>query len=355
VNDVSGNSVPPLAAVIVARNEETRIGECIESVREAGMAFEGFEVVVVDSRSTDRTADIARRHDVRTVRIRPAIRCTAALARVVGQRMTRSRHVLFVDGDTIIERNWLVRAVDLLDAQRDLAGIGGMLREVYYRGGTRVGEIADFFRMGPGIEEAYQLGGNALYRRAALERVGSFHGGVISHEEAELAGRLRRTGYRLVRIPATVGTHHTGARDTFAEGWRRFRSGLMVGYGQVLRLGLGTPLFWSHARALNRYVGCLAFVALGLGLAAASLVSGQARFAAAWLAVAGLGFAALVIRARGFRRPLSVVGDWVLASPGIVWGFVRGPLRLPSDDPQELVEVLHVPATRARAGGVGSC
>jgi GT2 family glycosyltransferase len=352
---MSARGRPALAAVIVARNEEALIGACIESVTRAGAPFDGFEVMVVDSRSTDRTTDVAGRYGVVTLRMRAGIRCTAALARAVGQRMTDSRYLLFADGDTVIEADWVRRAVMLLEADRTVAGVGGMLREVYYRAGVRVGGTPDFFRMGPDAEEAYQLGGNAIYRREALERAGSFHGGVISHEEAELAGRLQRAGYRLVRIPVTVGTHHTGARDTLAEAWRRFRGGLMIGYGQVLRLALGTPLFWRHARALNRYLLCLAFLVTGAVAAAISVVSGRPAFAAGWLALAVLGVVLFAVRARSVRRPVSVLGDWVLACPGIVWGFVRGPLRVPGDDPSMLVEVVHARRPGVRAAQRRSC
>jgi hypothetical protein len=58
------------------------------------------------------------------------------------------------------------------------------------------------------------------------------------------------------------------------ECWRRFRSGLMVGYGQVLRLSLGTTLFWSHARALSRFMITLAFLALGVVLLVVAALSG---------------------------------------------------------------------------------
>lgn len=45
----------PLSAVLIARDEEQRIGACLESLSFAD------EIVVVDSESTDRTAEIARR------------------------------------------------------------------------------------------------------------------------------------------------------------------------------------------------------------------------------------------------------------------------------------------------------
>ena len=52
----------PLSVVIIARNEERRIGDCIDSVRSLT-----DDIVVVDSGSTDRTCEVAESHGARVV------------------------------------------------------------------------------------------------------------------------------------------------------------------------------------------------------------------------------------------------------------------------------------------------
>jgi len=51
----------PLSIVIIAKNEEKAIAECLESVSWAG------EVIVVDDQSADRTIEIAKAHGARVV------------------------------------------------------------------------------------------------------------------------------------------------------------------------------------------------------------------------------------------------------------------------------------------------
>jgi len=331
---------PVLAAVIVTRNEGPWVARSIESVLRALAPFPGAQAVLVDSRSVDGTVAVARRYPITVAVVRPGVRCTAALGRLAGQQLTRSKYILFVDGDTEIASEWVRAAVRVMDEQPAVAGVGGKLHEIHYRNGVPVGETADFFGMGEGAEEAYQLGGNALYRRAALETAGSFNPHVISHEEAELAERLRAHGYQLIRIPLTVGTHHTGERTALRECWRRFRGGLLVGYGQVLRLSLRTPAFWRHARALNRYLATLTFLALGVLATILWLLVGERGVAAAWGAVALLAVGLWAVRARSVARPIGVIGEWVLAAPAIVWGFWRVAAPAGAVDARALVEIV---------------
>jgi len=51
----------PLSVVVLTKNEEKRLADCLESVRFAD------EIVVVDDESTDRTEEVARRHNARVL------------------------------------------------------------------------------------------------------------------------------------------------------------------------------------------------------------------------------------------------------------------------------------------------
>src|SRR3954469_17942658 len=50
---------PLVSAIIPAKDEQGTIGECLDSVR--AQDYSNLEILVVDDRSTDSTADIVRR------------------------------------------------------------------------------------------------------------------------------------------------------------------------------------------------------------------------------------------------------------------------------------------------------
>jgi glycosyltransferase involved in cell wall biosynthesis len=319
-------AVPALAVVVIARNEEPFIAQTLESVLGVASALGGAEVVLVDSCSTDRTVEIARRYPVRVVRLRDGIRTTAALGRLVGERLTQSEFLLFVDGDTEIDAAWAGAAVDLLRARPEVGGVGGRLRELHYRDGRVVSESPDVFRMTSEVtEEVDQLGGNAVYRRAALDAAGSFNPYVVSYEEAELAERLRRAGQVVVRLPVQVGVHHHLGTPGVAEVKRRFRDNLIVGYGQVLRLGLRDGLFWTHARRMKRPLQFAAFVAAGVVCAALALGRRDATPVVLWAAAAGAAFLLLAVKSRSLKKPLVLFVDWAVWLGPTLLGFVRRP------------------------------
>lgn len=61
--------MPEISVVIRTKNEERWIGECLR--RLCNQTYRGFEIVAVDSGSTDRTLDIVKRFRVRLLQIRP--------------------------------------------------------------------------------------------------------------------------------------------------------------------------------------------------------------------------------------------------------------------------------------------
>lgn len=341
-------AIPVLAAVIICRNEERWIESTVRSVLAAVSPFPETEIVIVDSCSEDETVERARRQGARVLILRSTAPRSPALGRLVGERATRSRYVFFVDGDTEVEAAWLEAAVAYLDARPGVAGVAGKLREIYFEGQRVVGEVPDCFHSGPRAEEVDQLGGNALYRRAALEAVGSFNPYVVSYEEAELAERLRLAGYTVVRLPIRLGTHRTGRPGSLAELRRRRRENLIKGYGQALRLGLRNGTFAVHARRMARYLQFIGGVVVGTGALLASAVTGEWRVAAGAGIAAGLLLIVFMVRSRSVVRPLRLLLDWSFWAGPLVRGLLEKPKDPRALDLADLVEV-DLPAALATA------
>jgi chlorobactene glucosyltransferase len=113
----SDNKEMPLVSVLVpARNEETKIGRCIESL--LAQDYPNFELIVIDDRSTDSTGEIIARLAERDPRIKfvkgkdaPSgwIGKCNALAHAVGY--ASGDWFVFTDADTYHHKNSIADAV----------------------------------------------------------------------------------------------------------------------------------------------------------------------------------------------------------------------------------------------------
>ena len=128
------------------------------------------------------------------------------------------RLVQFVDGDCELSEGWLGRAASVLDERREVAAVCGRLRErhpersVYNR-------LADLEWNGP-VGEIKACGGIAMIRAEAFEAVGGFDPSIIAAEDDELCLRIRRRGWKIVRIDAEMALHDI-AMYRFRQWWRR--------------------------------------------------------------------------------------------------------------------------------------
>jgi glycosyltransferase involved in cell wall biosynthesis len=90
--------VRAVSVVMPAFNEEAGIGDQIEKVEIAlKQSVDRFEIIVVDDGSTDRTADVAREHDVRLIRL-PANRGYGAALKV-GIAAAEHEVIVIIDAD----------------------------------------------------------------------------------------------------------------------------------------------------------------------------------------------------------------------------------------------------------------
>lgn len=109
-----------ISFIVPAYNEERLLGATLDALHAAGLAVgEGYELIVVDDASTDRTALIAQDHGARLVSV--AHRQIAA-TRNAGAREARGEWFIFVDADTRVDET-VVRAA--VQAMRDGAVGGG--------------------------------------------------------------------------------------------------------------------------------------------------------------------------------------------------------------------------------------
>ena len=100
------------------------------------------------------------------------------------------------------------------------------------------------------IGEADGCGGDAMVRASAFRRAGGYDPTIIAGEEPELCLRLRRDGWKVLRLDAEM-TGHDMAMTRFAQWWRRsVRAGHAYAEGAA-RHGRGPERHWCARSAAS--------------------------------------------------------------------------------------------------------
>jgi GT2 family glycosyltransferase len=261
-----------LGVVAIGRNEGERLRRCLQS-----LVGRFGTVVYVDSGSTDGSVEMARGMGVDVVELDMNRPFTMARGRNAGLERLRAltpdaEFIHFIDGDCEMVEGWVEAALGAMASDPNAAMVCGRRRE-RFPGRTIYNLLTDMEWAGPAGDVRY-CAGDALARVAAVSQAGGFNPALIAGEEPELCYRLRRRGWRILRLGREM-TRHDAAITSFGQWWRRsvrcghayaegmamhgrgperFRrrevvSGLVWGLGGPLAVlaGVALGLFWAPA------------------------------------------------------------------------------------------------------------
>jgi glycosyltransferase involved in cell wall biosynthesis len=183
-----------VSVVIPAHNEQTTLPRCLAALREQQSARE-FEVIVVDSASTDRTQQVARSFGARVIRLEePGV----GRARQAGFEAARGEIILSTDADAVPSAHWIERVIAPFH-DPEVIGAFGTIR--FTRGGVKARISHALFSAFQGINlhVGWPLfcGPNFAVRKDAFNAVGGFStsaGYPTEGEDTRLGLKLNKIG-----------------------------------------------------------------------------------------------------------------------------------------------------------------
>lgn len=226
---------------MIGRNEGSRLLACLDSIQACAP-----HIVYVDSASTDHSVQEAMSRNVQVVQLDMALKFTAARARNAGfnalvERFPQLEYVQFVDGDCIVDANWLSVASDYLQHHAGVAIVCGRRRERYPQASV-YNQLCDIEWNTP-IGETKACGGDALARVAVIQAVHGFNESLIAGEEPEMCIRVREAGFKIWRLDHDM-TYHDANIHHLAQWWKRtMRAGYAYAEGADLH-GASPELHW---------------------------------------------------------------------------------------------------------------
>lgn len=167
--DYTGHAV---SFIIPALNEELLIGRCINAIkREVERTGIEAEIIVVDNGSTDATVCVAA---VKGAKVEIEKRRGIHAAKARGLKVAKHPIIATIDADCMIREGWIARAIEAF-CDPDVVAVSGPYRYYdikfigRYLSNTVFGGMAVIGKFTP-----MMMGGNAIFRRHALESTGGF-------------------------------------------------------------------------------------------------------------------------------------------------------------------------------------
>ncbi len=297
--------LPLLSVVVKCLNEEANIERCLRSltteILEAGYHA---EIILADTISTDRSVEIARQFDVTIVQLANAADRRCGAAGHLGWQFVRGEFLLLVDGDMELLPGFLVAALAAMENDQRLGAVGGSLIETSETIEYRERQLRQARGRHSGLVD--HVTGCALYRTAAIREAGHFMDrNLHSVEEFELGLRLRDRAWRQLMLDVPCVRHYGHRDPSITLLIRRWHTGFLQGYGELLRAAWGRRYFrkalWHSRLALGTVLwwGLLLLLAV-----AAALVGGPYSTGLLLLLifVLALPFVVLLARKRSLER-----------------------------------------------------
>lgn len=206
-----------VSVIIPAYNEAAALPQTLHALR--GLT-EAAEIVVVDDGSDDDTADVARQHGVRVLRLAQNRGKGAALE--AGVDVARGRVLVLLDADlgsTAAEAAKLMGPVLRDEADLVIGAFPAMNGHAGFGLVQTTARIA--VRHLAGLHMQSPLSGQRAVKRVVLETVGGLAGGF--GVEAALTIDAARAGFRVMEVPVAMRHRRTG-RDVagFVHRGRQF-------------------------------------------------------------------------------------------------------------------------------------
>lgn len=238
-----------ISVVVPFRNADRHVARCLDSLARQEPFDGDFEVLLVDDRSSDRSAAIAAARGMRLLRSPGRGPYTA---RNVGIRASRGDVVAFTDADCEPAPDWLRRIAEEFEREETAIVVGPRLPADQ----PRLELVAGYER----TKDAYVFGGrrthlyyasaqNLAVRRTAFDRFGTF--------------RERRRGSDTLFVRRAIAggagdavrySPHLVVRHLEIDGLRRYYAKCLV-YGRSigsLNGAPGRPLTWRERLSIWR-------------------------------------------------------------------------------------------------------
>jgi len=227
---LTDSSIPySISFVIIGLNEEKMIARCVESILGIDYPIDKMELIYVDSGSRDHTLEIVSKYPITIVQLKTDTP-SAGLGRNEGLKICKGDLVQFIDGDCMIDSQWLKNSLPYM-AGNEIACVTGRRKELFCEKSI-YNKLIDLTWQNAPSGYVHTPGGGGLFKKSILQEVGPYDPNMTA-EEAELDYRIIRKGYKILNIVDIMIHHDVDISSLFQYLKRAIRNG--YGTAQIFK------------------------------------------------------------------------------------------------------------------------
>ena len=214
-----------ISIIVVTLNEESVISDTLESLKSLTLPH---EIIVSDGKSSDRTAELARKYTDKVIVYNGTTRQTIAMGRNDGADSATGDFLVFLDADSrIIDPDtFFSQALKLFEVNPKLVGLTARLKVFSHLEtfGDKIvfGILSMVIRfMNNVLNRGESTGEFQMIRATAFRQLNGFNPNLVTREDADMFLRLSKIGKTMLDPKLVV--YHTGRR-AHKIGWPKLLS-----------------------------------------------------------------------------------------------------------------------------------
>ncbi len=193
-----------ISVIIPAFNEEKYLPKTLQSLKEQTGGELNYEIIVIDSQSTDRTSEVAQKYGARVLKLPKK---TPAFARQKGVEAASGEIIACLDADTMVPSDYLSTISSEFAGNPKLVGITGIIDgwggsffyNLAYKWINSLFIQFSFLCGKPGFQ-----GQSFAFRKSAFLKIGGFRTDIHTGEDLDLGYRMSKIG-KIRFLPKTIG------------------------------------------------------------------------------------------------------------------------------------------------------
>jgi glycosyltransferase involved in cell wall biosynthesis len=222
------NILPQVSIVVIGHNEGENLDECFKAINNLNYPIEKKEIIFVDSKSKDNSIEIAGKYTKNIYRV-GAIWPTAGEAFNKGIKESTSDYVHITSGDIFLDKDYLMKAIDLLTKNESIQAVTGYFEE---KNPSGFNKLIGFRREEDNIDEGkfVETPNGGTFKKHALIEVNGYDERIKKGQETEFGKRFHKAGFKIWHMPIRQGYHDFGLNSIFDLIKRNINNGKSSGH-----------------------------------------------------------------------------------------------------------------------------